>query len=587
MKKELQDVISSSQKLLEKVYVELGQNYGQITKTVEHSLKETKSLVEQFKQRISTGDDNILRSLKEIENNVGDVVEGFWTIEKDLDNLVLAFDKSFDVVSNIDTSIEKIKDSSELMEVVALNAMVVAIKSGKNGGGFTFISESLKNNATATIRLTEDILQRGNHVREDFEDLQVILKGLIGKAQELNEYIEKKITARFYQLYQLIEEFVDFLDELYSKATELRKPVYGIMQNLQFQDIMRQSIEHVEMFLEKYQEPEAFESDDDLLDYLATKEFICDFALLVFNEAKEQVHSNVRDFNNALGEIDNKLLTIKDNGKGYYIRHQSLDEEANGISGVLEAFKVSFANLLEAIKQTDTIKDAIENRQHNLFRNIHLLQDKNREFEGLIKIFENIIVLGRIEISKREALKNVDNSMDNIEAVTGRIGKSAADITDAYETIIHTDTIVRDQMDKLFSENASYVNKLNSDVKVLYEYMSQMRDLLFRALDGFDELGNTLQITVGESRADMYLLNKFLEVIENGIDLCSLQKASASKEKRELLNTKGLDRWNVRNKDLHALIEKFTVYRHREQARFLSGLDHDGTSVAEGSVSLF
>ncbi|MBN2652183.1 MAG: hypothetical protein JXR63_07365 [Spirochaetales bacterium] len=585
MKERLQNIIKKSQNLLEEVYVELGTNYGNVTKTVEDCLKESKSLVEQFKQRISTGENNILHSVKEIENNVGDVVEGFWTIEQDLDNLVQVFSQSFVVVEDIEKNISKIKDSSELMEVVALNAMVVAIKSGKNGGGFTFVSESLKNNATATIKLTDDVLGRGEMVRDEFESLQEILKGLIVKSKNLNELIEKNITGRFYELYQMIEEFVDFLENLYADAVAIRKPVYAIMQNLQYQDILRQSVEHVDMFLQHFFEPKDFVNDDNLLDFLATKEFICDFSLIVFNEAKMQVQTNVHDFNEALGDIDARIENLNSKGDAYLKTHKSVT--ASGVSSLIQSFSDSLKVLLEEIKKTDNIKEIIESKEQNLFRNMKLLQEKNNEFFGLIKVFRNIIVLGRIEISKHEALKDVDNSIDNIEAVTDIVESAVKEISECYEQITFTDTKVRDQLEKLFLENSLFVEKLNKDIGILYEYMSQVRSMLFNSLGGFEDLEHKIVANVDKSKSDMNSLDKYLATIEDGITLCSVEKSLAYKQKKDILNSRGLSEWIVHNEEMHKLIEKFTVYRHREQAKFLSGIDHSGSSVAEGSVSLF
>ena len=65
-----------------------------------------------------------------------------------------------------------IKDESENMEVISLNAMVVSIRSGKEGQAFSYITANLKQSSKRLIKQSDALIQYENTVQSMLKELE-------------------------------------------------------------------------------------------------------------------------------------------------------------------------------------------------------------------------------------------------------------------------------------------------------------------------------------------------------------------------------------------------------------------------------
>ena len=76
--------------------------------------------------------------------------------------LVNSFSSRMEVLQAMNSLIQKIKDESSEMELISLNAMVVSIKSGKEGQAFSYITSNLKQLSLRLIAQSDALIANLN-----------------------------------------------------------------------------------------------------------------------------------------------------------------------------------------------------------------------------------------------------------------------------------------------------------------------------------------------------------------------------------------------------------------------------------------
>ena len=87
-------------------------------------------------------------------------------------NILKAFSEKIYLLDEVQNIILGIKEQSEEMEVISLNAMVVSIKSGKEGQAFSYITSNLKQTSLRLISQSNTLIEHSRKVQESIRKLQ-------------------------------------------------------------------------------------------------------------------------------------------------------------------------------------------------------------------------------------------------------------------------------------------------------------------------------------------------------------------------------------------------------------------------------
>ena len=144
------------------------------------------------------------------------------------------------------------------MEIISLNAMTVALKSGAQGKAFSVITDELKRLSGRTIALSEGVTASGRFLLEFFGKLRNALAELDDFQRDFFALIDKTLRSGYEEMERELSEATTFFSALLGEARSVRDPVFRVMGEIQHQDIVRQSLQHVAISLE-----EARETADD------------------------------------------------------------------------------------------------------------------------------------------------------------------------------------------------------------------------------------------------------------------------------------------------------------------------------------
>ena len=200
---------------------------------------------------------------------------------------------SFDVLDNMHKPIGKIIEAAEQMELLALNAMVVAIQAGNKGGGFTCITDGFQKNAEKTFTLAGNLNNQREVVSEQFDKLKNESEKILNLQKKISEGIKGALSHDFTALKKSISSAVDFIEIIYNEAQKMKPSVSAVFEGLQNQDIIRQSMDHMLLSLEELEKLKSGRSSDEAT-YLSKK--LYDLCLFVLEEVTEQLGIDERVF---------------------------------------------------------------------------------------------------------------------------------------------------------------------------------------------------------------------------------------------------------------------------------------------------
>ena len=97
--------------------------------------------------------------------------------------LVASSSESMNILKNMNDIIVKIKDESNEMELISLNAMVVSIKSGQKGQAFSYITSNLKELSLKLISQADTLITNEQNINNSI----IRLKETIREVEEISK----------------------------------------------------------------------------------------------------------------------------------------------------------------------------------------------------------------------------------------------------------------------------------------------------------------------------------------------------------------------------------------------------------------
>lgn len=583
---ELTTQIEQMQMLLEDVYVGIGREFGLLRESMDLQLERSLSVVTDYKKRVVSDKDSLFGTIKGVESVIEQSIENYEGMDRDSDQLVSVFKESFREIREIMEQIREIRDSSELMEVLSLNAMVVAIQSGKNGGGFTFISDALKNTASSTIRLSDEVLAAGDQLSQSYDRVNNMLESIVFLNSDLKTFFSKTIQYQFQQFYSLSENYIESVEELYSAALKVKKPVSNIMQDLQAQDILRQSLDHITLFIKELP-TYGGEGQEDELDELAIIDLINEFAIEILSEVRDNIYNNLASFRERIESIKSITATVKGLRSSFLDKHGEDSSVEDNMQNVIEEFRNGMVSLLQDLNEGERIRSDLKQEESRLFTMVANLSKKASGFESLTTVFRSIILLGRIEISKLEALRGVEISMLDISDNTDSIDNSLDQIKEHYTNITVFDQQIQELFTVLFSSESSRTINLAGQFNSLEAMLNESYQGLLGIVSGFSFFSDQLSEMAGLTMGKVERLSGLINTIDEQLKSCKELDFDVKRERSKIFQSMGINKWDLRFTGIDSIIAKFTVYRHRKNARNLSGIEESHSALKEGEITFF
>lgn len=496
------------------------------------------------------------------------------------DNELLAsLNRGIETLSGLDSVIARIKDDSIEMELISLNAMTVALKSGSAGKAFSVITDELKRLSTRTISLTELLTEDGKGLLELFKKYRLEVERLEVSQGSLFDGLDERLRGRFGALEAAVREVASSMADLITRSRGVEAPVRTIMETVQIQDIVRQSLDHVVMALDELDSV----SSDDRLDDIAFRMRLAELAESILQDVRERLEAAQNSFRKesqmvrsivAEGEKRRRTLLEGSFGAGDSgAASRSFAEASVALTGI--------AGQVEAYMRT---KSSITMNGARLASSVEGLEKRFHAFSKILNRFRTIDIASRIEVSKQQALRSMGDTVIEMSQLTDRIG------ADVDEALLATKGFIADT--KMAIE--SYAGNADHEAGLIEGTSSNLREAHGR-------LG-VLSNSIREGALNFSLFTKeFIALLESSShdmenSIAYIQEidavAAVLADFRRLSNEE-LERSGAagRYDDLHSdrlkdIINRFTIYAHKRVAAELGGFRVED-SAEIGEVTFF
>jgi hypothetical protein len=469
------------------------------------------------------------------------------------------------------------------MELISLNAMTVAIKAGKAGGAFSYITEELKRISTRTIDLSEEIIRIGSDVRKIFRGFQNSMAGVENLQKDLFTDFSQKLDKSFETFFQGLKAVVTVLSDIRDRSGGVREPLFGIMHQIQQQDIIRQSIDHVIITLREMKSLNTSDSNEDVLDELSFFQSLPDLCISLLAEVKAKIASSADIFAKNSESIEETIKSVEEDYKRFSSmsggRDRPFDVAFGEAKSVLEG-------LASDLKRSLVLKDKVSQESGNLVREVEGMEDTFRAFSTIVGRFHNINIASRIEIAKQSALASMADTVVRMSSLTDSIEENVNGALKSIKDFIKdTAGSVKDYT-QMFENEKKFIQSFEADIWGAFSELSAAKSDLEEIISKFSLFSDKFFILFQTTSGDVKDLNTLVSTIERIERTLLSVKEKASSEMNSYLKRAGISEWTIRSTRLKEIIKDFTIFSHKKKAGQIGGFEVE-EGIPEGEVTFF
>jgi hypothetical protein len=589
MQKQLITALNRLKSHTGEIYGSLAENYPKLLSEMQGNFENAKNsssfLLDTDRGRKKNSDIGII--INNTRNIINELDRKYSEINKQSSSILDKLNETFSYITNMSEIINSIKEDSIELELISLNAMTVAIKAGKAGGAFSYITEELKRLSSATITFTDELSLRGDSLLKRFGAFSESINRIHNSQNQLFSQFTEKLNISFEKYYSGVQKIAKTIEELSIQAESILQPLMDIMQEIQRQDIIRQSVDHVIISLENLKDNNQFETVDQLLDELSFLQNLPDLCSTLLDDIKAQIETSLDIFLNKTKEVQNKIDSLEINRKTFITEELSI--YAFNTDSLHSRFSSSMKIIEELINDVETLyksKAAIQNESRLILQEMEEMEDRFTYSNKLITRFQNINVASRIEIAKqavladmKETVKEMTNLTSGIEANAERALAMTRDFTEA------TELSIRDYYDS-FKLEEKFIAFFKEEITASYSELNSSKEKIEQTINNFSVFTEKFFNLFTRSSKDL----KELKILISDISdfkkkLREIKERSKIKMETNLKKIQKTE-WVIHNERIQDIIKQFTILAHKKSAADLAGFKvEEGTD--NGDITFF
>ncbi|MDY2844037.1 MAG: hypothetical protein SOT81_08660 [Treponema sp.] len=487
-------------------------------------------------------------------------------------------------LGQLDKMIAEIKEDSEQMELIALNAMVISIKSGEKGQAFSRITENLQRLSNDMFLFSDKLSEEEAQLLNFINTLKNIFAGILDSQKNLSSKGSESSSG----ITNLISNVREPLSKISADIESVYPPIQKAMEGLQLQDMIRQSLDHVKSCMREIENHMTVQpGTDEELDYVTFNISLLSLA----TEVLEDINSYVTKSSGIFVSNWKKVIDILD-----LVENEKDSFEERFISGDSSSAENIEKRLSATISEFDGIIDEFNNYHLVQKDLLHTTQNITGRARTIYAVFEtlrpvmsrlhHVRILQQIEVAKNDAIKSVQDSVTDMDNLINSANKSLDTMESLLENFItETGSLLSTFTTSIGRDNENMVELKNNKMK-FFDEISAGRNQLASIISDFTVFPDGFQTKCTSADQNIQNLQKIGTQISDFISELKVSQENLIQKKTNLLKERNLSSWEIKNTNFVNLIKNFTITAHKEAAGKLAGMEIE-KGAASGEVTFF
>jgi len=474
-------------------------------------------------------------------------------------------------LSRLDDIIDRIRADSEEMELVSLNAMTAALKSGTAGRAFSVITDELKRLSGRTIRHADDLSSAGSSLLQRLATLQATLVSLAATQSSFFDSARQALESGFTALGTEVDETATAIRALGDEASRVRQPVSAIMQEVQLQDIIRQSLDHVRLSLHAAESEDQAAGVAESIDPVEERAFLAEITRLsatLLEDVGAKVGSSIERFRIAMRDVDAIVASVESR-RGTTLQSSCPDDAGDEFDANARAY---MAAKEAAVSEAAAITDGVR-----------ALDERFKDMYGILTRFSTIVMASRIETARNKALAIVSTTVTGMMELTERL---AVDVGEAGIVTRSFGKALATGMSDYLEGAEGKLDLLRAEIGNLsseFVRISASRERLCQAEADFRPFPDAFFAAVREAGEAVARVDSL------AAELDAMRGELAAYADETSTDGAQVAASSIHSERLKAIVDRFTIFAHKQTAARIAQMDAgvDDSSAGSGDVTLF
>ncbi len=588
MRDELINTLNRLVEHTEEIFLRLAQQCPQLLTEMTAGLTRSAELARSVQGHHSHTEDSgggIAAEISTTRRMISEGSDTFARMHQTDDQLFEQLDGGIRRLSDLERQIAEIKEDSIEMELVSLNAMTVALKAGRSGLAFSYITEELKRLSAQTISLTEDITERGERLRGAFVEFRGSLSEAKRFQDELFSGFRQKLADSFDKLHHGIQTVAATMSSIRESSMKVEEPLRAIMEEIQIQDIIKQSVEHVIISLNQVHDIDELDSRQAMLDELAFFKQLPELCSNVLDDVRSDIRRSLTLFQQQASEAQSIIADVEQQ-RDQFVSSLLSDNSPQSLQTVFRNASSLLESLLEDLATSQRKKQQIADQSAALMKDVRVLEEDFRAFGNLITRFHSIDIASRIEVSKQEVLQRMGGTVEQMTELTGKIDRDVESALGITKEFIESVSRTISEFQSVAQQEERFVSDFCVSIQKQYQTLFQANNQFSDSLSGYSLFTRRFLSLFTQTHADLERLQQLIDDIELIKHKLSEITSAAEVRMRPLLQEIGQEQWSIGSERLQKMIQRFTIFTHKKKAGELGGFAVE-QGAESGDVTLF
>lgn len=487
-------------------------------------------------------------------------------------------------LSNVNADVKKIKDNSEEMELIALNAMVISIKSGEKGRAFSSITESLKQLSTDMNIYANKLLEEEQQLLHEIKELKKVFNGIMDSQKNLSTSGSTSSSS----VYSLISMASDPLNEIKDIINSVYPPIQAAMEGLQLQDIIRQAMEHILLCLKECSAIDlSQEVNEDLLDNVTFNIQLLKLSNSVLDDICDNIKKSSEIFESNWVKVSDTLRAVEPKRLEYISRF--LDRQKvtkDNIYANMAKINDNFAEILSMFGLYQSSQKSLERNCNEITVKAHQMFAVFEALKPIIDRLHHVRILQQIEVAKNPAIIAVKDSVTDMDNLINNANDSLDEMQEMLVTFITQIGDLLEQFTSAIRNDNAEMNKIRIAKNAFFNEFRSVQDGLSSILSSFSVFpAGFEQICVSVQNR----LNELEDVHNNLKHIMSQMSDEVTRleaKKMTYMQQLNVSSWELKDDRLKELVQHFTITAHKEEAGQLGSFEVEN-GVESGDITFF